>query len=778
MTLPTGCHTVEPPPARERVDIVLSHLDRLATLPAAAIRLLAVASSAGRSRPAFAGDIVDIIESDPALTAAVFRLVRRADRGVRGATMTVKRAVALMGVSPVRNALLSIQLYETLSDPGDAVWHRFSTGGSRRGKTGATKELWRHNLAVACAAELIAEELETPGVNGEAFVCGLLHDMGKLALDACLPKAYARVVERVNRRFTCICDVEQEIIGLDHTMAGKHLAQRWSLPQPIVDCVWLHHQSPDSLPASVTSKPLVQIVHLADALVRRAQIGYSGYRDVEGFESLANRTTVAGGLDAARWDRIRDRLPQRMALYSESLGLDESRSRREVSASQHAASRQVSLRYEKLASRNRRLEIRSTCLSALEEFTRRVGKHDGISDVCVAAAQSLRIALGARQVVVLAYARTSRCIHVGECDSHDRTNASVVHPSDAGDMAVLEGHLSCARANVLLPAGEDLRVIWQRCTGSQPLQPLWMLRLAVKGEGTGVILLTATEESSASFGDSQDACGVLSAAVATALSTAGARIEAERLSEELADLNRRFGAGQEKLAQSRSISMIAALAAGTAHELNNPLSVISGRAQMGLADCDDADTARTLQIIIDETARASGIVTDLMNFAKPAAPQPQLQSLREVLESLHQHWGRALPVGSTSISIRLADPEQTVYADPAQLFEILDAVTTNAVEACRDKSARVQINSPSRPSDETVRIVVQDDGVGMTHEVLERAIDPFFSDRAAGRGRGLGLSLAFRLAGLNGGRLWLESEPGQGSTVTIELPARSPASGA
>ena len=109
-----------------------------------------------------------------------------------------------------------------------------------------------------------------------------------------------------------------------------------------------------------------------------------------------------------------------------------------------------------------------------------------------------------------------------------------------------------------------------------------------------------------------------------------------------------------------------------------------------------------------------------------------------------------------------------------QLEEILTALLTNAREATALETARLQINSPSRSSDDTVRIVVEDNGVGMTGEVLEHACDPFFSNRPAGRGRGLGLSRAVRLAGINGGRLWLESTPNVGTTATLVLPARPP----
>ena len=261
-----------------------------------------------------------------------------------------------------------------------------------------------------------------------------------------------------------------------------------------------------------------------------------------------------------------------------------------------------------------------------------------------------------------------------------------------------------------------------------------------------------------------------------AVSSAAARVSAEKTAEELLDLNRRLHTAQTQLVRMRSISMIAQMAAGAAHELNNPLAVISGRAQMELTKCEDSEGRRAMEIIIEQAQRASGIVSDLMSFAKPDQAQPVLQPLAEVLEAACQHWRSVSGLGPDRLSLSVRDADSMVYCDAVQLREILQAVFANALEATDPATRRLKVNSPSRASDETLRIVIEDNGVGMTPDVVEHALDPFFSSRPAGRGRGLGLSRAYRLAEINGGSLWLESKPQLGTTVTIELPSRAPAS--
>ena len=758
MTQRAGSQPVSQATQRQRVELILARLDELPTLPAVAARLLAVTSSDESS----VGDVVEIIEFDTALTAAILKLVRRADLGVRGQAMTVRRAVTLLGFNAVRNAVLSVQLFDAFSTPDE----------NRRAN--ATREgIWLHSLAVACAAEAIGELIDGAGLGGEAFVCGLLHDIGKIALDACLPKSYARVTERVERQYTCICDVEREIFGLDHTAAGRRLVERWQLPQAIGECTWLHHQSPDALPSSVVFSRLVRIVHLADNLVRREGIGFSGYGYVDDVDELAGEL----GESAEGLAGVLQRLPERMEPFQELVGLDEGQGRREYTASLVTANRQLAQINGKLLAANRRLEVRSACLAALENFTKKLSERDQISDVCMAAAESIRALLGAGQALAFFGEASSRCCYVGFSNAGDRREVnSIIDLGETPDTTEVELIRSVPPAQGFVGAPEGFRIFWQRCTGMHPGDPLWILPLTGGQVVAGGVLAAAPEHSLARFLSAPEECKALSAAMWPALMSARTRNESQRTSEELLDLNRRLTAARKELVRTRSISMIAAMAAGAAHELNNPLAVISGRAQMELERCSDEESARTLKTIIERTRQAAQIVTDLMDFAKPEPPRPVTCPLNGLLEPLCQHWRAGSSLRGDQLSLSLSDRETAVYADAQQLRQALDAVVSNAVQATKRETARLNINSPSRASDETVRIVVEDNGVGMTRDVLEHAIDPFFSGRPAGRGRGLGLSLTHRLLEINNGRLRLESTPRVGTKVTIELPARPPTS--
>lgn len=740
---------------RERVELILSQLDQLPTLPAVAARLLAVASS----RESSASDVAKVIEFDAPVTAAILRMVRRADLGVLDDSMTVARAVSLLGFTCVRNVALSIHLFELFGQPDEDA----QTASRRR-------ELWKHNLAVACAADLLSQRGGNIGLGADAFVCGLLHDIGKIAMDARLPKSYARVLDRVERERACILDIERDVFGLAHTVAGKRIAIRWELPHAIVECIWLHHQAPEDLPSAVKHPRMVQLIHLANNLVRRQRIGYIDYDPIGDIEALA----ASMGIDEAQVAGVAHDLPERMEPFLELIGMDDCSSRTLYTESLTKANRELNRVNAQLEESNRRLEQRSALFDALRHFTERLSDRDHIGDVCAAAAKSVRMLARTDSACAFVGETSSRCLHAAVVDLSDRApSASVIELDDAQNSDMLNAVAGLATQHGLAPAPGGCDVIWQRCVGSPPPGALWMLPFVHNEAIVGAVLFVAQDET-IQWLRSVAECNALSHAIALAVRTAKARLEAEQMSEELLGLNRRLRAAQHELVRSRTISMVKEMAAGAAHELNNPLAVISGRAQMELAKSGDEQVTRAMEIIVEQAENASRIVTELMRFARPEPPVPALQRLDAVLESLCQHWRACSSVGEDQISLSMADANLTVYADPTQLRAILDALVANAIEACERETLRLQINSRSSATDETVRIVIEDNGVGMTRDVLEHAIDPFYSNRPAGRGRGLGLSQAHRLADINGGRLWLESIPNVSTTVTVEMPARKP----
>ena len=216
------------------------------------------------------------------------------------------------------------------------------------------------------------------------------------------------------------------------------------------------------------------------------------------------------------------------------------------------------------------------------------------------------------------------------------------------------------------------------------------------------------------------------------------------------------------------LSSLAEFAAGAAHEINNPLAVISGHSQYLLKAENDEKRRDSLQSIVRQVGRIHGILTDVMQFARPSTPVKKSASLHEQLQAvIHQ----LRPV-SQSRKVEIQFPESgeepiSISMDAKQVQTILAALIRNAVEATPPQGwVRVAVKSTTWH----IEVTVEDSGPGMTEEQLKHAFDPFFCGRSAGRGRGFGLPIAWRLARENGGEVRFEPEAEGITRFVFRLP--------
>jgi signal transduction histidine kinase len=227
-------------------------------------------------------------------------------------------------------------------------------------------------------------------------------------------------------------------------------------------------------------------------------------------------------------------------------------------------------------------------------------------------------------------------------------------------------------------------------------------------------------------------------------------------------------ASEEDRLRAAKLAALAELAAGAGHEINNPLAVISGQAQYLAHHEPDPNRQRSLAAIISQTQRIHTILHDLMLFARP--PKPRKEPVDAA--ALTGEVTAALTDLALERQVQLSwvAPEQplTVYSDSRQLRTALSGLVRNAIEAAPAEGwARVRVQQG--PFD-AVEWVVEDSGSGPAPEQREHLFDPFYSGRQAGRGRGLGLPTAWRLAREHGGDVRFENVAGGPTRFILSLP--------
>jgi len=209
-----------------------------------------------------------LFHRDPALASGVLRLANSPFFGFSGRIGSLREACLVLGVQSLRQMVTAAAVRGQFTQTGTGVLDR--------------KQLWQHNLATAAASGVLAKDM---GVEpGEAFTAGLLHDLGKLGLDAWFPETYRLVVAH-QREHGCPLHVsERVVLGITHADVGARLAHRWHFPEPLVAAVAHHHTLEVRL-------PLVDVVHVADVLATALMLGDGG-------------DGMVTPLDAGAWGRL------------------------------------------------------------------------------------------------------------------------------------------------------------------------------------------------------------------------------------------------------------------------------------------------------------------------------------------------------------------------------------------------------------------------------------------------------------------------------------------
>ncbi len=229
---------------------------------------------------------------------------------------------------------------------------------------------------------------------------------------------------------------------------------------------------------------------------------------------------------------------------------------------------------------------------------------------------------------------------------------------------------------------------------------------------------------------------------------------------------------EQQLLMAGKLASIGELAAGVAHEINNPLTAIMGYAQL-LAARDDIPEHIKLDLdkIFNQSQRAARIVQNLLTFARSYALEKKVIDINElILKSLelrsYEH-----KVGNIEIVVDLHPGLPGISADENQIQQVILNIIINAEQAITSKKRGGKIKVTTGLEDSMVKIIVADDGPGIPRGMLERLFDPFFTTKEVGQGTGLGLSVCHGIVTKHGGRIYADSVEGQGATFIVELPA-------
>ena len=247
------------------------------------------------------------------------------------------------------------------------------------------------------------------------------------------------------------------------------------------------------------------------------------------------------------------------------------------------------------------------------------------------------------------------------------------------------------------------------------------------------------------------------------------RHELGKLAQGFIEMTRTLADTQRQLAQADKLASVGRLAAGVAHEINNPLtgvlsyaSLLRKRMEHNVSACEDLD------VIVRETVRCRGIIRGLLDFARPTAPARKPMDLNEVVCRAVSVVMTQLTLNQVELSLDLGADLPTVHADANQIQQVVVNLLLNAADAIGAEGGSIRATTRPGPA-ASIQLQLEDSGRGIAAEDLPRIFEPFFTTKG-NHGTGLGLAVSWGIVEAHGGSLEVQSEPGRGTRFTLRLP--------
>ena len=239
---------------RKRLEILIKGMGELPTLPSVFFTVSKMLSDPRTS----AVDVGKAVSDDQVIASKILKISNSAFYGLTGRVNTVSHAIAVLGFSSTKNIVLTTSVLSNLNLKTPIKGFNMAA-------------FWKHSAAVGAIAKLTAKEI-FPQKQEEAFVVGLLHDIGKLILAICAPEEFTRCINFAISKDCLFLDAENELLGINHTDIAALINDKWKLPVEFAAVLTNHHKN---IEESGEHTELIAIVKLADVLARGLQLGHA-----------------------------------------------------------------------------------------------------------------------------------------------------------------------------------------------------------------------------------------------------------------------------------------------------------------------------------------------------------------------------------------------------------------------------------------------------------------------------------------------------------------------
>lgn len=716
--------------SKENVYARIEQSGNMPTLPAILLKLLAACDNDDTPM----SEIAAIINKDPVLSCKVLQLVNSAYYGFRQSFTGMDQAVVYLGANTLKNIAVATSVHQVFEGK------RFKNVGCFH-----INVFWYQSLMCATLARRIARKIGFSGVD-EAYLCGLLHNIGRLLLLSTFPQEHEAILAQPEDGLNTLW-AETQQFGVTHCEIGSQLVQNWHMSSVMADAVRYHHEPLEKIKEAF---PLVKIVYLANLL---------GANSADG-ENIPDIDGLLTGLQHSDIQAIVEGAAEEVEQIAASLEIIVQKPAPAGDACAISAVDEATQDKEETLQKDLKARIKS--ISLLSNFLLNLARAGDISGIIAACEQAMRILFNIEKVLffltdprnILLKGQTS------PANSLQQTSRGLTLTLQQSSSLIVKTYHDMSPTSLTAETSMDNLADMQILTILQSSTVL-LVPLVADHKPAGVILLGLPQEVHAlSASDSK--------LVQVVAQQTGLCLQLERMKE--------LRAAELEAERRATVSLTARK---VAHEINNPLGIISNYiTSIKLKLAEDDVINNELTVIDEEIHRISLMIRQLDLFSQDAKYSFAFTDVNATIADIIQLI-KAAHFARPEIRISFAPDDNLPHIVTAKdaLKQILINLLKNAAEAMHDGGSITVTTRPANKEKfgdgEGIEIILADTGPGLPESVTARLYSPFVTTKSSGHS-GLGLSIVHKTVKDLGGTLTCTSSPANGTRFSIFLPSSAP----
>ncbi len=679
--------------------------------------------------------VAPLIAKDTALSSKVLRLVNSAYFGLHRTFSNLEQAVVYLGAATIKNLSITASVQQV-----------FKGIKNRNGDSFQIGHFWYHSLLCATLGKRIAREINYTNIE-EAYLAGLLHNIGHLVLFVMFPKEFTVLQEELADGVDQ-CAAEDRQIGITHCEAGSMLLKEWNIGSFLADAALYHH---DPVGHIQEGFPLVKITFLANWISELSENELDA-------DYLIGKNLL--GLDKTQMEQVITGAKEEVVAIAQDLEVNikipGAASQRRKNGKRHSLSGdETGLFLEK----NQELVKQVRKDSLLIGFLKSLVLTDSKNGILAATEEIIRILFASETIFFLLYDSEAKRLtgHSSNENRHRELVRDLVLPVANSTSLAFKSFTENTILTLFQDGEQSNNLADMQLFNVINSKGMIYLPMRVKQERIGVIVISISEEKEKDVSRHHKQLQLIA--------------EQTAISLHLEDMGRK----EERKLQAERMATASLAARKVVHEVNNPLGIISNYLKLlEIKISDKTDIQQELQILDEEINRISTIIDQFGTFVETTSTTYKTKRI-----NVNDQISNMLKI----LTVSLLDPagiEADFTPEPLlveisteqdKLKQIIINLVKNSAEAM-SRGSSISITTSNKVKDNITKdivITISDDGPGIPEKIREKLFSPFMTTKGHGHS-GLGLSIVHRAVQDLGGTIECESNREKGTCFTISLP--------